>query len=111
MPSLFERISAATRAFLGREGAPSELRGLPPPYVSAYEGWGMGPLFKPEQSLAAYGDSVWLYRAVLSIAMEIARTKFKLRRPLPDGEFEYVDGHQALETMKMPQPTRDGKSM
>jgi hypothetical protein len=59
MPSFLDRISAATNAFLGREGkaaasayVPDELRGLPPPYVSTYEGWGMGPLFKPEQSLA-----------------------------------------------------------
>jgi len=107
MSSIFSRISAAGRALVAREE-----RALPPPNVSIYREWGMPALFKPEESLKAYGDNVWLYRAVLSIAMEIARTKFKLKKAdTPDGEIEYVTKHQALETLRRPQVTKAGKSM
>ena len=71
----------------------------------------MPALFKPQESLRAYGDNVWLYRSVLSIAMELASVDFKIRKPLKSGEFEYVLKHQALDTLKTPQPTAGGKSM
>lgn len=107
MPTFFDRLAAATRVLTGRQE-----RSLPPPNISVYQGFGMPPDWKAEESLRAYGDNVWLYRAVLAIAMEIARTKLKLKKAdTKDGDIEYVESHQVLDTLKKPQPTKDGKSM
>src|SRR4051794_3146810 len=107
MPSPFRPDSP-----LGRlTGARVEGRSIAPIDTSWSRGTGMPALFKPQQSLWAYGDNVWLYRSVLSIAMEIASIDFKLRKLQTSGEYEYVLKHQALETLRMPQPTAGGKSM
>lgn len=99
-------------SFLARVFGGREQQGVPPLDTSIYRGPpGMPALFKPQQSLRAYGDNVWLYRAVLSIAMEIGGTDFKLRRLTKGGEYEYVTKHQALETLRLPQPTAGGKTM
>jgi HK97 family phage portal protein len=106
MPSFRERLTSATRVLLGREE-----RSVPAPFAGIYQGWGKPALFAPKDSLDAYGDNVWLYRAVLSISMEIARTKFKLRTTTKDGEYKYLTSHQALDTLAKPQPIKGGKSM
>lgn len=107
MPSLLSRLSAATRAFLGREE-----RGIPPPHVSLYQGYGMPANFKPEESLKAYGDNVWLYGGVSKIALELARTRFRLKKAESwGGKVKYVERHQALETLRRPQPIKGGRSM
>jgi len=99
-------------SFLDRLAKPGQQRGVPPidptPYSSHL---GMPALFKPQQSLRAYGDNVWLYRSVLSISLEIGNTNFKLRRTDEKGEYEHVTNHQALETLRTPQPTKAGKTM
>lgn len=106
MPNLFQRLSNAARALTGREE-----RSIPPFDVSWFSQIGMPALFNPERSLDAFGDSPYLYRAVLAIAMEIATINFKLRVPNAKGEFEFITDHQALETLRLPQPTKGGKSM
>lgn len=91
-----------------------ELRGLPPPGISAFQAHGMPALWKPEQSLSAYHDNVYLYRSVLTVAMEVAGVEFKLKKASKSGkddEIEYVESHQALETLWRPQPIKGGKSM
>jgi len=50
-------------------------------------------------SLDAFGDNVWVYAAVIKMAQEIARTKFRLRRQTKKGRVEYVDKHEALATL------------
>jgi HK97 family phage portal protein len=95
------------RAFNGRQE-----RSVPPSDTMLYSSsMGMKALFKPQQSLRAYGNNVWLYRSVLTIAMEIGGTEFKLRRLTKSGEYEYQTKHQALETLRRPQPTAAGKTM
>jgi hypothetical protein len=101
--SLFSRIQAASKVLLGREE-----RSVPPPFLSFHQGMGMPPPFKPEESLKAYGDNVYLYRSVLSISTEIARTDFKLQTRNAKGETKPVLKHQALGTLARPQPTRSG---
>lgn len=91
-------------SFLDRTFGPSEQRSLPPPLETMMGPWGVPFVFKPKQSLQAYGDNVWLYGAVTKIAFEIAKTNFKLRLIKTDDEFEPVEKHQALETMRRPQP-------
>lgn len=89
-----------------------QTRGLPPPFGSQWEGaWGMPAGSNTRDALQAYGDNVWLHGAVSKIAFEIARTKFKLARTNKKGEIEYVKSHQALETLRVPQPIAGGKSM
>jgi hypothetical protein len=73
MPSFASRLGQAARAF-GRV-----VRGLPLPDHLFYDSYGLPGLFKPKESLDAYGNNVWLYAAVSKIAQEIARTKFRLR--------------------------------
>lgn len=64
---------------------------------------------KAKESLEAYGDNVWLYGAVTKIAMEVAQTKFKLRKEVTDEQdVEYVTSHQALATLKFPRPINRG---
>lgn len=102
MPSLPSRIKQAYQAFLGRS--------LPPPAYQILGQWGVSPVFKPEESLDAQDDNVWLRGAVSRIVQEIARTKFKLRTVSPDGEAEQIINHQALVTLQSPQPIKGGKS-
>lgn len=103
MPSLRERISLAANALLGRE-----TRALPNVNTLLYSGWGVPAPFKPEESLDAYGYNVWVYRAVLTIAMELARVPLRLREPTATG-FKNVERHQALDTLARPQETKLGK--
>lgn len=49
-------------------------------------GLGLPPLFKPAESLAAYGDKRWLAGAVDEISRELARTKFHLQSTNAKGE-------------------------
>ena len=106
MPSIRERFSKAFSAIVGREQ-----RATPLPMEGMYQFQGMGPQFKPAESLSAYGDNVWLYGAVNKIAQEIARTQFRLQTTNRKGEIELIQKHQALETLLKPQPTKSGKSM
>ena len=105
MPTLLDRLRTAYRAFRGGEGvAPINI------------GWSGGPqgmpaTFQPEQSLKAYGDNVYLYRSVLSIAFQIASTEFKLAQTNADGTLDYVIEHEALKALAKPQPSKQGKSM
>ena len=105
MPSILSRLGNAYRAFRGGEG-------VAPIDVSWFGGGrGMPATFQPEQSLKAYGDNVWLYRSVLSIAYQIGSTEFKLAQATDDGKLEYVTEHEALKALAKPQPSKDGKSM
>lgn len=103
MPSLPQRIGTAFRYVLGR--------GIPPPDAVFAGEYGIQALFKPGESIRAYGDNVWLYRSVLSIAMEIARIPLKLQTVNKKGEAEPVKSHVALETLRLPQPIQGGKSI
>src|SRR4051794_30643827 len=68
---------------------------IPPIDTTFFRGpTGVPALFKPEQVQRAYGDNVHLYRAVLTISMEIGSTHFKLKKPKANGEFDYVLRHQ-----------------
>lgn len=104
--SLRERISQATRAFLGRE-----TRNVPLPLEGMYQNWGMPALFKPGESLDSYNDNPWLAAAVDKLARELARTPFHLQRVNAKGEIQLIHEHQALATLRKPQPIKGGKSM
>lgn len=106
MPSFLDRLSRAYAAFTGRE-----MRNVPLPFEGAYNQVGMPPLFKPQESLAAYGDNTWLAGAVDKISREIAHTQFRLQKVKAKGEIEVIQNHQATETLNRPQPIKGGKSM
>ena len=78
---------------------------------SMYSLMGMQPVFKPEESLKAYGDNPWLGGAVDKIAREIARTTFHIQTENKNGEIEVIRSHEALDTLQKPQPTQSGKSL
>src|SRR4051812_25236235 len=99
MPTLLERLSNAANALLGREQ-----RSIAAFDMSLARSTGMPALFKAKESLEAFGDSAWLYKSVMSIAMKIATIDFKLRVENAEGEFDHVKKHQALETLRLPQP-------
>lgn len=44
-----------------------EERAIPLALEGMFRDYGMGPQFKPAESLAAYGDNVWLYGAVRAL--------------------------------------------
>jgi hypothetical protein len=92
------------RSFLDRpqKAFGREQRSLPVPQQTRYQAWGVPPLFRPEESLDAYGYNVWLYRSVLTLAVEMARIPLRPRVPTADG-FEYLPKHQALDTRARPQ--------
>jgi HK97 family phage portal protein len=99
--SLRTRVSKATQALLGRE----ERAPLP---FEMYQSYGLSPLFSTG---TPYGDNPWLGGAVDRIARELARTKFHLQIER-DGEIEIIKKHQALDTLRFPQPTKTpGKSL
>lgn len=102
--SFFSRLGSGLRAF-GRE-----VFGFPLPDHLSHDAYGIPALFKPKESLDAFNNNVWLYAAVGKIAQEIARTKFRLRNKRKDGSFDYIEKHQALETLSHPQPLPSGKS-
>jgi len=106
VPSLRERISQASQALFGRE-----TRNVPLPFEQMYQGWGMPPLFDPTGALHSYGDNAFLAGAVDKISREISRTKFYLQTVNAKGEIEIIQKHQALETLRRPQPTKTGKSV
>lgn len=104
-PSFLSRLGQAARS------AVREIRGIPPPSAVFTSQYGIPALFNPGESLRAYGDNVHLYRAVLSIAMEIARIPLRLQTLSAKGEIQPVKSHQALETLRLPQPIQGGKSL
>jgi HK97 family phage portal protein len=101
--SIRSRIAQAGKALLGRS--------VEMPFEQSFSGQGLPPSFKSRESLEAYGDNPWLAGAVDKIAREIANTKFRLQRENADGEIEFIKSHQAIETLKRPQPTKGGKTM
>ena len=105
MPESFvSRLGKAASAF-GRV-----VRGLPLPDHLFYDSIGVPALFKPKESLDAFGTNVWLFSAVQKHAQEIARTIFRLRIKKKNGDYEYIEEHEALDTLARPQPSvRDGK--
>jgi HK97 family phage portal protein len=111
MPSFRSRISHAAKAFLTPVSTAAERRNMPMPFEVLYQSIGMPPLFKPGESLHAYGDNPWLAGAVDKIARELARTKFHLQTTNAKGEIEVIKKHQALVTLNRPQPMGDNKSM
>lgn len=106
MPTLRQRFQSAAQAFLGREE-----RSIAPFDVTWTGGYGMPAPWKAQQSLQAYGDNTWLYRSVFTTAVQIAKIDFKLRIVKENGDIEKVTNHQALETLRLPQPIKGGKSM
>lgn len=98
-------------SFLDRVLNGRQERSVPFPDQSYYVGYGRPHSFKPHQSLQAYGDNPYLYSAVNVIASELARTNFRLQKRNAKGEVTYIERHQALETMKKPQPIKGGKTM
>src|SRR5829696_1796049 len=98
MPTLFSRLGTALTS------AVRELRGITPPSAVFTGAYGIPALFRPGESLKAYGDNVHLYRAVLSIAMEVARIPLRLQSTNAKGEATVIKSHQALETLRLPQP-------
>lgn len=101
--SLRSRIANAAQALLTRN--------VPLPSEATYQSYGMPPLFQPTEVLASYGDNPWLAAAVDKLARELSRTKFYLQKVNDDGEIEIIKSHQAMETLRKPQPTKTGKSM
>lgn len=104
-PSLLSRLGSALTS------AARELRGIPPPSAVFTGQYGVPALFKPGESLRAYGDNVHLYRAVLSVAIEIARIPLRLQTVNAKGEARVIQSHVALDTLRMPQPIKGGKSV
>lgn len=102
MPPAFRPGSPLARLF----GAKADNR-LPTANQYQYAGYGIPALFKPEESLDAYGYNVWLYRSVLTLSVECARVPLKLQQKGQKGE--YVDRHQAIDTLARPQETKTGK--
>lgn len=76
-----------------------------------YHSYGLPALFNPSDSLTAYGDNPWLGGAVDRIAQTLARTNFSLQQVNTNGEIEIVQKHEALSTLRKPQPTVGGKSL
>lgn len=76
-----------------------------------FENWGMPAPFKPGESLSAYDDNAHLASAVDLLAQEMARTPFFLKKTNAKGEITIIQKHQALDTLKKPQPTSTGKSL
>lgn len=103
MSPAFRPGSLLDRAF----GSKQE-RALAPPGVSMYGSYGIPAPFKPQESLDAYDYNVWLYRSVLTIAMEMASVDLKLKVTTSTDTVKYVDRHQVLETMRRPQETKTG---
>lgn len=106
MPSILQRISQAGQLILGRE-----TRNVPLPMEGMYHSLGMPPLYDSDEALASYSDNIWLSSAVDKLARELARTKFYLQRVDANGKIEIIKSHQALDTLKKPQPTKTGKSV
>lgn len=101
------RLRTAGSALLGRE-----TRGFPPPEQAFFHWTGIPASFRPQASMEAYGDNVWLRSAVNKVADELSHAVLKLRKTTSkDGEVEYVESHVALDTLRKPQPTKTGKSM
>src|SRR3954465_7796715 len=105
-PSLLSRIGHAARAFISREE-----RVYAPPAAYYQQSYGVPALFKPEESLAAFDDNVWLFGAVMKIAQELSRTDFRLQKVNAKGKIAYIEKHQAIDTLKRPQPVKGGKSL
>jgi hypothetical protein len=103
--ALLDRIHSAGRILLGRE------KRFPPEEWQSFSAYGLPHSFKPKESLQAMGNNVYLYRSVLTISMELARTNFQLRTRAKKNQFKYIESHQALETLAKPQITSTGKSM
>ena len=74
-----------------------------------YGSYGVPADWKPEASPDAYDYNVWLYRSVLTIAMEMASVDLKLKDTTSTDTVKYIHRHQALETMRRPQETKNGK--
>lgn len=106
-PSLFSRLGTAFNHVLGL----SQRNLLPPDAILTSRGFGVPALYDSDAALRAFSDNVWLYRSVLSIALEVSRVKLRLQTVNKKGEITVVPSHQALETLRMPQPTRGGKTI
>jgi HK97 family phage portal protein len=103
MPSPFRSGSPLDRLFGG-----VEQRALPSPDQYLYSGYGVPALYKPAESIDAYGDSVWLYRSVLTLSIECARIPLKLRKKNTKNN-AFVERHQCLDLLARPQETKTGK--
>lgn len=101
MPSLLSRIGNAYR----------ELRGFAPPSASYASSWGVPAINDGIDAYKAFEDNGQLHRAVFSIATKASKTKFRLVRADKKGNLTPVASHQALETLNLPMPTKEGKSM
>ena len=106
MPAFLDRFKQAANVLLGREE-----RNIPAVDVAVGQSSGIGPDWKAQQSLKAYGDNAWLYRSVFTISVQVASIDFKLRTVNEDGDIKKITNHQSLETLRLPQPTKGGKSM
>lgn len=102
MSPLFRPDSPLDRLF-GRK----QERALPVGSPFAYSGYGVPALFKPQESLDAYGYNVWLYRAVLTLSVELARIPLRLESQGKKGR--PIEKHQALAALARPQETKTGK--
>lgn len=107
MPPFLSRVGQAARHVLGLQTRSL----LPPDAILSAKGYGVPQIYDSDASLRAFSDNVWLYRSVLSIALEIARIKFRLQTKDRNDEITIVKSHQALETLRMPQLTKGGKSL
>lgn len=65
----------------------------------------------PAASLDSYDDNSFLAGAVDKIAQELSTTQFYLQIVDDDDEIEIIRQHQALDTLKKPQPTKKGKGV
>jgi hypothetical protein len=80
LPSPFRNGS-----FLDRlAGGCSQSRSVPFPDSGYFIGRGRPALFKPKESLQAYGDNLWLYSAVNILSDEAARTPFRLQKRMAE---------------------------
>jgi len=84
---------------------------MPLPMEATYENMGMPHPFMPAASLDSYDDNSFLAGAVDKIAQELSTTQFYLQIVDDDDEIEIIRKHQALDTLKKPQPTKTGKGV
>jgi len=80
------------------------------PFPQFWNQPGAPSLFKPHESLEVHGDNPWLYSSVTRVSFQIAETEFYLQVAKKD-DIEFIEVHQALETLRLPQPVEGGKSL
>lgn len=86
------------------------MRNVPPAVKQWWSTIGLQHTFRPNESLAKYGENVWTYGAITTIAYEIGQTDFFIARESKNGEVEQISNHQAIATLNKPMQIKDRRS-